>query len=162
MHFSAEHRFSGPPSEAAAVLADPGFYEGLELPDVGRPEVVEHHTDGPGAARILLRYEYTGHLDPIALRLLGGGSLVWTQEVRLAADHAGSLAFRAEANPTALHGDAAFTLQADGEDTVRRLEGEIVVAIPLVGQMAEHRIVPGILARLDAEASAVEARLRLA
>ena len=160
MRFSAEHRFTGPPGAVAAVLADPGFYEDLDLPDLSRAQVVEHAEEGPGSARLLLRYEYTGHLDPIALRLLGGSRLVWTQEVRLAPDRTGTLVFRAEANPATLHGDASFSLVPEGEGTLRRIEGEITVALPLVGQMAERRIVPGILARLEVEAAAVDERLR--
>jgi len=39
---------------------------------------------------------------------------------------------------------------------VRRLDGELVVAVPGIGRMAERRIVPGVAARLDIEARAVE------
>jgi hypothetical protein len=39
------------------------------------------------------------------------------------------------------------------------LDGELVVAIPGVGRMAERRIVPGLLRRLDIEADAVDAEL---
>lgn len=169
MEFAAEHRFEGTPDAVAAVLGDPTFYEGLELPDLSLDAVV---SDGPGEQAhervLVLRYEYTGNLDPMARRLLGGERLTWTQEVRLlpaprsggrgssaarAVD--GALAFRAEANPELLHGDAHFTLTLEGGVTVRRLQGEVVVALPIVGRMAEQRIVPGVLGRLDVEAAAI-------
>lgn len=167
MEFSAEHRFDAPPGAVAAVLGDRAFYEELELPDLSLDAVV---ADGPGdqpTERVLvLRYEYTGSLDPMARRLLGGERLTWTQEVRLlpaspAAGRTvdGALAFRAEANPELLHGDARFTLASEGGLTVRRLEGEVVVALPIVGRMAEQRIVPGVLARLDVEAAAISRRI---
>jgi hypothetical protein len=177
MRFDAEHRFDGAPGAVAAVLADPDFYVDLALPDLSLPEVVEHGAAGQERL-VVLRYEYTGHLDPIARRLLGGGRLTWLQEVRVGSPDggprgegapgegtggpgplAGSLVFRAEANPGVLHGDARFTLTAERSTTVRRLEGEVVVAIPVMGGMAEQRIVPGVRARLDIEAAAVNQRL---
>jgi hypothetical protein len=166
--FTAEHRFPGPPAAVAAVLADGAFYQRLELPDLSLDAVV---TDGPGDEPgeqvVVLRYEYTGNLDPMARRLLGGERLTWTQEVRLrtagsdpAATVHGVLVFRAEANPGVLHGDARFSLVASQDDvTVRQLEGELVVGLPVVGRMAEQRIVPGVLARLDVEAEAVTRQL---
>lgn len=179
MEFSAEHRFPGPPDAVAGVLLDRTFYETLELPDLRLDAVVGESPDaGPTERTLVLRYEYTGNLDAMALRLLGGDRLTWTQVVRLrqpgpersgdagrpagagAPDPvAGGLAFRAEARPDLLHGDAGFSLQAHGDATVRRLSGELVVALPIVGRMAEQRIVPGVLARLDVEAEAVRQRL---
>lgn len=155
MRFSAAHRFSATPETIAAVLRDPAFYEHLELPDLRLIEAA-----GSGDTRVVLRYEFTGHLDPLAQRLLGGQRLTWTQEVTLDGANGGALAFRAEANPRMLHGEARFVLQPDGETATQRLlEGELVVAIPVVGSVAERRIVPGVLARLDAEADALERRL---
>jgi Protein of unknown function (DUF2505) len=167
MEFAAEHRFAGSPTAVASVLADPTFYEELELPDLSLDAVLGDGLGEQSGERVLvLRYEYTGNLDPVARRLLGGERLTWTQEVRLrpvdsrrAKTVDGSLVFRAEANPGLLHGDARFSLVDDGIATVRRLEGELVVALPVVGRMAEQRIVPGVLARLDVEAEAVERRL---
>ena len=54
---------------------------------------------------------------------------------------------------------ADFHLEPSGEGTVRRLHGELVVAIPGVGRMAERRIVPGLLRRLDIEAEAAGVQL---
>jgi hypothetical protein len=42
---------------------------------------------------------------------------------------------------------------------MRELDGELVVAIPLVGSRAERKIVPGVLRRLDMEAEAVNSAL---
>lgn len=155
MRFSAAHRFSASPETVAAVLRDPAFYERLELPDLRLVGAARSGDTG-----VVLRYEFTGHLDPLAQRLLGGQRLTWTQDVTLDAAKGGTLAFRAEANPRMLHGEARFVLQAEGETATQRLlEGELVVAVPVVGSVAERRIVPGVLARLDAEADALERRL---
>ena len=167
MRFSAEHRFDQLPAAVAEVLVDRAFYEALDLPDLSLDAIVaagpgEH----PGERLLVLRYEYTGNLDPMARRLLGGNRLTWTQEVRVRpagsgprAPSEGSLVFRSEASPGMLHGDARFNLVAEGNGTVRRLEGQVVVGVPVVGRLAEQRIVPGVLARLDVEADAARRRL---
>ncbi len=184
MRFSAEHRFSASQGEVVAVLADPDFYRSLELPDLRLLEVrhlpaasmfgsrrggdappetgpeTEPET-GPETG-VLLRYEFTGSLDPVALRLLGGTRLTWSQEVHLRDGEGGWLTFAAESSPRLLHGRADFVLRPDraragsrARATVRRLDGELTVAIPVVGRMAERRIVSGVLGRLDVEAGAV-------
>ena len=143
----------------AALLADPGFYLGLDLPDVGRPEVVEE-SERDGGPVLRLRYEFTGNLDPVARRLVGS-RMAWTQEVSLdRARRSGSLRFEADVDPRRFHGRARFELVGDGSGTRRVLEGELVVAVPGIGGMAERRIVPGVLRRLDIEAEALEERLR--
>jgi hypothetical protein len=161
VRFNAEHRFEAIPSAVAAVLADPSFYRGLELPDLSLPEVVDHHQDADGSALVVLRYEFVGHLDGLARRLLGTERPTWVQELRLDPSGSGTLAFRAEGRPALLHGDAVFTLTAEpgGSGSVRILQGELVVSLPGIGGMAERRIVPGVLARLDIEADAVDRRL---
>ncbi|HEY5252957.1 MAG TPA: DUF2505 family protein [Acidimicrobiales bacterium] len=159
MRFQAEHRFPGSVAAVVAILVDPAFYLGLELPDLSQPQVLEATDDGQDAV-VKLRYEFVGRLDPIAERLIGSGRLVWIQEVHVArATDSGVLRFAAEKDPKRLHGAADFALTADGEQTVRRIDGELVVAIPGIGRMAERRIVPGLLNRLDIEAGAMADQL---
>lgn len=161
MHFQTEHRFHGRPEDVARVLADPLFYEELELPDLGKPQVLEHRSDGDDAL-VKLRYEFLGKIDMLARALLGGQRLIWVQEVRVnLRSGSGELRFEGEGEPRRLHGQAGFDLVPEGDGTVRRLEGDLVVAVPGIGPMAEQRIVPGLLGRLDIEAAAVEARLTI-
>jgi hypothetical protein len=155
MRFQAEHRFHGSPGEVAAVLTDPGFYQTLVLPDVSNPEVLESNAGGERSL-LRLRYRYTGSLDPMARRLLGQQRLAWIQQV--AVDHmtgSGDLSFHAEADPKRLQGKAHFDLRTDGGGCVRRLAGELVVAVPMIGTRAERKIVPGVLRRLDIEAQGI-------
>jgi hypothetical protein len=46
-------------------------------------------------------------------------------------------------------------MEAEGKDTVRRLTGEVVVAVPIIRARAERQIVSGLLRRLDIEAEHV-------
>lgn len=155
MRFQAEHRFNGSPGEVAALLTDPGFYASLLLPDVSNPEVLESSADGERSL-LRLRYRYTGNLDATARRLLGKERLAWIQQVTVEhATDSGDLSFQAEADPKRLHGKAHFDLRADGGGCVRRLAGDLVVAVPIIGSRAERKIVPGVVRRLDIEAQAI-------
>jgi Protein of unknown function (DUF2505) len=108
-----------------------------------------------------LRYDFVGHLDPLARRLLGGRRLTWLQELRLdRTSGAGRLTFAAEAEPRRLHGRADVVIESDDGGTRRTLDGELVVEVPVVGRNAERRIVPGLLRRLDIEAAALDEHLR--
>jgi hypothetical protein len=159
VRFHAEHSFCAVAEAVLGVLCDPDFVLGLTLPDLGRPELLECTDDGTHAL-LRLRYEFVGRLDPMAQRLVGPGHLAWVQEGRVDRSTAtGTLGFEAERDPRRLHGSAAFTVEQDGPGSVRRLDGELVVAVPGIGRMAERRIVPGLLARLDIEAEAVDAVL---
>ena len=63
-------------------------------------------------------------------------------------------------NPNGSMDRRRFTLEAQGEGTIRRLTGELVVAVPLIRTRAERSIVNGLRRRLDIEAEQLERRLR--
>jgi hypothetical protein len=157
MHFEVEHEFPAPCARVAACLTDARFHTGLDLPDIGRPAVVTDTTDG--ALRVLrLRYEYVGGLDPIARKVVGGGTLTWVQELRLdLTTFSGTLGFSADQQSDRFNGEADVTIAPLDGDTRcrRRISGDLHIRIPLVGGTAERRIVPGVLRRLDVEAGAL-------
>jgi len=156
VRFHAEHRFHGSEQAVLSILADPSFYLGLTLPDLSRPELLDSTDDGDVAV-LRFRFQFEGNLDPMARRLIGSGRLAWIQEVRVdRPGRAGSIGFQAEQDPKRLHGSASYQLVPSGDGTVRRLAGELVVAVPGIGRMAERRIVPGLQRRLDIEAQAVD------
>lgn len=160
MHFEIEHDFRAPRAAVADVLCDPEFHTHLDLPDLSRPEVVTSTIDG--AVRVLrLRYEYIGQLDPIARKVVGGRKLTWIQELRLdTTDYAGTLSFSAEEDPRRMNGEAKVAIVAvDDTTSRRRIAGDFHLRIPIVGGIAEKKIVPGLVRRLDVEAAALSAAL---
>jgi hypothetical protein len=160
MHFTTEHRFPAPPERVAALMVDPDFETHVDLPDLSTPTVLEH--DVKAAEHVLrLRYEYVGQLDGVARRLLGNRQLALIQAVRLDPRTGnGRLTLEAEADSDRVHGAAAITLTTDGpRGSVRRLDGDFTVKVPLMGGSVERRLLPGILSRLDVEAAALVARL---
>jgi hypothetical protein len=161
MRFTAEHRFDASPEQVGALMVDPDFEASVALPDLSLPEVLEHGTDGE-ASRLRLRYEYTGEIDSIVRRLLGGRKLILVQEVRLQLlTGRGTYALQAEADPGRVGGHATIALAASAEGgSTRRFAGDFSVKVPLVGGSAERRLLPGILRRFDIEAAALAARVQ--
>ena len=164
MKFSVEHEFSASRALVVDVLCDPEFQTALDLPDLSRAEVVEHSVDG--ATRVLrLRYEFVGHLDPVARKIIGGRKLTWVQDLEVdTSDYKGRLSFAAEADAQRLFGAADVAIDAIGSDgrderSRRRIAGDLHVKVPLIGGTAEKRIVPGLVRRLDIEAEELEKEL---
>jgi hypothetical protein len=159
MKFSVDHQFPADPAKVIDILCDPAFQEQLDLPDLSRPTVVDVSTDSAKRA-LKLRYEFVGHLDPIATKVLGNRKLTWLQELSIdTATLQGSLTFAAEADPDRMHGNGTIVLTATNAGAHRHIDGELVVKVPLIGGMAEKKIVPGLVRRLDIEAAAVTAAL---
>jgi hypothetical protein len=156
VRFDVEHEFAAPCAPVAALLCDAAFHRDLELPDLGRPEVLDDATEGP-VRRLRLRYEYTGTLDPVAQRIAGNQRIAWVQEIRLDTDRfTGTLTFTAERDAGIVQGGADVAITAlDGDRSRRRISGDLRIRIPVLGGTAERRIVPGLVRRLDVEAAAV-------
>jgi hypothetical protein len=157
VRFSAEHDFAASRDQVVDVWCDPEFHLGLDLPDLSRPDLLAHQTEG--TTRIVrLRYEYTGQLDPAARKIIGSQKLTWIQELRLdTASYAGSLTFSVEHGSDRLSGEATVALTTnDGDEHTRRsIAGDLRVRVPIIGGAAERRIVPGVVRRLDVEAAAL-------
>ena len=51
--FEVEHDFSASRAAVTAVLCDPAFQSGLDLPDLSRPEVMASSVDVPGAVVVI-------------------------------------------------------------------------------------------------------------
>jgi hypothetical protein len=160
MDFSATHEFAAPAAEVGTLMVDPSFEANVALPDLAPPEVLEHRA-GEGEHVLRLRYEFVGHLDPIAKRVVGNRKLLFIQEVRLdPAAGRGALRLFVEAEPNKVQGQAVIELAVAGAaQCVRRMRGTFKVGIPLIGGTAERALLPGVLRRFDVEADALRARL---
>ena len=160
MRFHAEMHISGPTNTIASLLADPTFYLGLELPDVGKPEVLDVHQDGTWSV-FRLRYVVAGDQSRILRGLAGSASLAWLQDVRVdLTTGSGQLHYEAEFDPLRIYGTGGFTLTPDRGSTIFRFDGEVVVAVPGLGRLLEREIVHQLVNRLSIETSALDARLR--
>ncbi len=155
VRFSVEHELPGSADAVAAILCDPSFHTALDLPDVGRPEVLEHVKTATGC-RLRLRYLFIGHIDAWAKKLLGNRELKWIQEFEVdTTTGMGTLKFSAEADPKRLQGEAEIDCTPASAGTKQRIAGDLRVKVPLVGGRAERALVPGIVRRLDVMAGAL-------
>jgi hypothetical protein len=152
MRFSVTRDFEAGVAGVAGVLVDPTFHATLALPDLALPEVVE-----ASAQRLVLRYAYVGSIDPIVKKLLAGRRLTWLQAIALdATTGSGELSINAEASPDRLTANATISIVAQSSShTTLTIDGELRVNLPIIGGSAEKRLVPGVVARLNAEADAI-------
>jgi hypothetical protein len=159
MRFAAEHDFACSVGALTQAMVDPELYLRLEIPDLSQPDIVGRRGDGDGQG-LQLRYAFVGRLDPIARRLVGDDSLRWLQDLQVDSSAlTGRLSFASEDRGRRLHGEADITFISRDQGTTRRIEGELVVAVPIIGGMAERSIVAGLVRRLDLEATAVQKQL---
>ena len=160
MRFEVEHHFAAPPQAVQAALADPDFHRSLRLPDVGPPEVIEHTLGDNGVAVLVVRMTFTGHIDPILRRLIGGGPPVWLQRTTIETTGGrGHLDVTADGQGDRLRATADWRCEPTDDGCVRHLAGDLSIKLPLIGATAESKVLPGLLSRLDAEAAALTARL---
>lgn len=160
MQFEQHHEFAAPAPRVALLMSDPGFQSGLDLPDLSRPEVVAYEVDGANR-RLALRYRYLGEVDSLARRIVGDRELTWLQELRIDVDRGvGTLSFAADEDADRVNGHADVAVTVTTADAcLRSITGDFRIRIPLVGGTAEKRIVPGLVRRLDVEATALAAAL---
>jgi hypothetical protein len=142
-------------------MADSAFQTGLDLPDLSRPEVVEHSVEGT-RHHLVLRYEYVGQLDSLAKGIVGNRRLTWVQELTLDVERGeGELRFSADDDAGRVNGSASVAIVATGDAACRRtIDGDFRIRIPVVGGTAERRVVPGLVRRLEVEADALDAATR--
>ncbi len=160
MRFRVDRRFAASRAAIVDLLADPSFYLGLDLPDLGRPEVLGTRIEGRRAV-VRLRYTFEGSVDPAAVRLLGRDRLTWTQELEVDRDTAaGTFRFEADVDPRHLHGRGTFALEDAGGPTLLRFDGEFTVAVPGLGRLIERAVLPRLLHLLEVEAQAADRQLR--
>jgi len=157
VRFHVEQRIPADVRRVSAAFADPAFFESLrELPQIGKPEVVSHERDGDRAT-LRVRYRFVGHLSAAVTAVVDPKKLSWVEEsvhdlasgrvtFRMRPDHYG--------DRFASHGTYRF--QAAGDDqTVRIVDGEVTIRMPIVGGRVEAAIVSGIKEHLDAEGALV-------
>jgi hypothetical protein len=164
VRFQVEQRFAFAVADVLDVYTDPAFYEQLVgLPKVGEPRVLERTTDGD---RVVLKvhYRFTAPLPSAATAVIDADKLTWVEETtydlgaatstsRLLPDH----------YPDRLQAGATASFAPAGDDagaTVRRIDGELKVRMPLVGGKVEGAIVSGLREHLADEAEVANRFLR--
>ena len=155
MRFHVEQRFTAPLDVVEAALLDPLFLNRLaDLPELGRPELVDHHVDGD-LVRQRVRYRFAGSLPPAVTAVIDPERLTWIDECTFdRSRHRGEHRIVPDHYGNRLRASYATQLEPSGPGagTVRRIDGEVRVKFPLVAGKVERAIVSGLTdhARLEA------------
>jgi hypothetical protein len=158
MHFQLEQLIAGPVGSVARLYSETRFYEQLgELPNLGRPEVLDRYQDG-SVVHLAVRFRFTGKLSPAVTRVVDPARLTWVEE----SDHdleRHTVTFHMKpdnyADRLRFEGSSRFEATGDGR-TRRRAEGDVTVRVPIVGRAVEGAIVSGLRDHLAAEVEVVE------
>lgn len=161
MRFEVTQHYASPAEAVLAVYTEPGFVTSLgELPRIGRPDELEHRAEA-GRVTTRIRFRFTAELPAAATAVIDRDRLTWIEEtvydldarratVRLLPDH----------YPDRLTAAATVAFTDDGRGgSVRRIQGDLKVRMPLVAGKVERAIVGGLEEYLDAEQTVVCHRL---
>lgn len=153
MRFTLEQELPGTVDDVLAALLDPELLRCLgDLPTLRPPEVLSQERDGDVVVQ-RVHYAFAGTLSPAVTRVIDPQKVTWIAETTydLAARRA---SFRVipdhYVNKLACAGTHTFT--ARGASSVRRVDGELTVRVPLVGRVVERAIVSGLEDHLRTEA----------
>ena len=160
MRFRFEQRFGAPADAVARAFTDPALYAALDaLPNLGRPEVLDRREDGD-RVELRVRYRFTGELNAAARRALDAERLTWVESsVHDLATRTASFELHPDHYGSRLQCRGTYRFEEGAGDTVRHVEGDLVVRYPIVGRAVERAIVSGLERHLHDEVAVVEQHL---
>jgi len=153
MRFQIHQSFGFPLDRVEDALVDPSFLERLGgLPKLGRPELVSRLVDG-AVVHLEVRHRFTGELSAAVRRVVDPDRLSWVEKSSLdrnthktdwhiVPDHYKNL-LRCSGTSVCESPEAGATL--------RLIEGEMKVSVPLVGGKVASAIVSGLREHAQSE-----------
>ncbi len=165
MRFTVEHRLPGTLERLSSLIADPQLYDRLapELPGLERIELIlSEETDGRLRRRV--RYTPRAQVPSFGRGLVTAEMMIWVEESVF--DRAAQrIDYRVTPNLPERWRDrfdshGCFTFRQEADGVVRRIEGEVVVRVPIVGAIAERLLVKEVRAGFDADAEVLTRWLR--
>jgi hypothetical protein len=165
--FTVEHKLPGTLERLEALIADPQLYDRLApaLPGLERIELLfSEETEGRLHRRV--RYTPRAHdrVPSFGRGLITAEMMIWVEEsVFDRAAH--RIDYRVTPNLPERWRDrfdsrGSFTFRQEPDGVVRRIDGEVVVRVPIVGVIAERLLVKEVRAGFDADAAVLAGWLR--
>ena len=138
-------------------MVDPEFLESTRLPDVAPPEVLSREESGD-TVMLRVSYHYTGSLDSLARRVLRTGDVSWVQETKLdRSTHRTTFTVTPKVHADRFEcGGAMQVTDAGDATTLRVIDGQLKIKVPLFGNRAEGLILPGLRSRMQREAELLD------
>lgn len=165
MKFTAEQVFTASTTEVSAAFADPALIATLDLPFVGRPELVSHQLADDRDAEagvVTLAVRYLPQLDlPAAARaFVDPGRLGFVEHSRLNPDGSGTFRIAPDHYTKLLQSSGSFEVTPTAEGCVRTIRTELHVDLGWKGMLFRDQvqdvIARGFQQALAAQVGAVE------
>lgn len=160
MHFAVNQTIAAPVDEVARAYASAELYEVLQGSErLGPPEVLDREQDG-AIVTLRIRYRFTADLSPAVTAVVDPHKLTWVEQSVHDLD-ARTVAIRLHPDHYAdrLRCSGTYRYTADGDATVRQIEGDLTVKALLVAGKVEKAIISGLREHLIGEGDAVAAYL---
>jgi uncharacterized protein DUF2505 len=158
VRFQAVQQHQAPLLVVEATFVDPGFLRELAtLPKLGRPELLDQDDQGD-RLRQRVRYAFVGDLSAAVRAVVDPARLTWVEDSTLdRRSHLTTFTILPDNYARLLNasGSISLTAQDDGQATVRRIDGQVTVPMPLVGRKVEAAIVSGLREHAEREVDVV-------
>lgn len=153
MRFSLEHRFAAPVDVVAKASNAPDYLASLEdLPNLGSRKVTDFVEHADGSIHRVTHYKLGAQLPAPVVAVLGDNA-TWDE---IADYDPKAYRWTFEIKPHVFGGrlrcTGSYTFEPAGEETVRTVDVDLKVKVPLVGGRAENEIRKGLVETMDAEA----------
>jgi hypothetical protein len=162
MRLNLEHRIDAPLSDVeAASLAEDFQLRLTSLPNVHERRVLTQSTNPDGTIHRVVRYRFGGSLPAPVLRAIGGAAVSWDEEGTFDPDaHEWRFVIHPHVMPGRLDCAGRYRFVPASDETVRIVEIELVVRVPIVGRRVAKYIAEGLRDTMDAEARMLASYLR--
>jgi hypothetical protein len=158
VRFETVQQLRAPLLVVEATFVDPEFLRELAtLPKLGRPELLDQDDQGD-RLRQRVRYAFVGDLSAAVRAVVDPAKLTWVEDSTLdRRSHLTTFTILPDNYARLLDASGSISLASPDDDqaTVRRVEGEVTVHVPLVGRKVEAAIVSGLREHAELEVDAV-------
>jgi hypothetical protein len=154
VHLHLEHRIDAPLDAVVRASLDPAFEAALnDLPNVAERTVTERQ-DGPdGSIHRVVRYRFAGPIPAPALKAIGGAIISWDEIGDYDPNnHEWRFEIRPHIFPGRITCNGRYCFVRDGDATVRAVDADMKVNVPLVGGRVEKALAQGLRDNMSAEA----------
>jgi hypothetical protein len=161
VRFVIEQRFGFPPADVQAAVLDPAYLARLaELPNLGRPELLDQQHRGELVTQ-RVRYAFVGDLNSAVRKVVDPDRLTWVEVSNVdVARQTTSFTIEPDHYASMLTASGRIHITPDGDSgSLRLAEGDLRVRVPLVGGKVERAIVSGLQEHGAAEEDALAAWL---
>ena len=161
MRFELVQHLQAPLLVVEAAFVDPEFLRELAAsPKLGRLELLDWNDDGD-LVRQRVRYSFVGDLSAAVKAVVDPGRLTWIEDSILdRRSHRTTFTILPDHYARFLEASGTIRLSSGDDETVRRVDGQLSVRVPLVGRQVEAAIVSGLREHAREEAAILNTWVR--